>query len=143
MDAVERTLVLLKPDAVKRQLCGKIISRFERRGLNILGLKMLQITDEIAAEHYAEHVGKSFYPKLIEFITSGPVVAIALSGCGAVKVVRAMMGPTNPIDALPGTIRGDFALAMESNIIHGSDSTLSAARELAIYFTDEELVKIC
>ena len=136
MDAVERTLVLLKPDAVKRQLCGEIISRFERRGFNILGLKMLQITDEIAAEHYAEHVGKSFYPKLIEFITSGPVVAIALSGCGAVRVVRAMMGPTNPIDALPGTIRGDFALAMESNIIHGSDSTLSAARELAIYFTD-------
>lgn len=140
-DTTERTLVLLKPDAVQRKLCGEIIHRFERKGLLLSALKLLQLTPEMAATHYAEHVGKTFYLSLIKFITSGPVVAIVLTGPDAVKAVRAMMGPTNPIDALPGTIRGDYAKVMSHNIVHGSDSVDSALREIAIFFTEQEIVQ--
>jgi nucleoside-diphosphate kinase len=140
-DNAESTLVLLKPDAVQRQLCGEIIQRFERKGLLISALKLLQLTPEMAAGHYAEHIGKPFYPSLIEFITSGPVVAMVLTGPNAVKMVRTMMGSTNPVDALPGTIRGDYATVMSYNIVHGSDSTASAARETAIYFSEHEIIR--
>lgn len=140
-NAAERTLVLLKPDAVQRKLCGEIIHRFERKGLLLSALKLLQLTPELAASHYAEHVGKSFYSALVDFITSGPVVAIVLTGPNAIKIVRTMMGPTNPAEALPGTIRGDYAMVMSHNIVHGSDSAISAAREIAIYFTEQELVQ--
>jgi len=140
-NAAERTLVLLKPDAVQRKLCGEIIHRFERKGLLLAALKLLQLTPELAASHYAEHVGKSFYPALVDFITSGPVVALVLTGPNAIKIVRTMMGPTNPAEALPGTIRGDYAMVMSHNIVHGSDSAISAAREIAIYFTEQELVQ--
>ncbi|CQR74611.1 Nucleoside diphosphate kinase [Sporomusa ovata DSM 2662] len=140
-DISQNTLVLLKPDAVQRKLCGDIIQRFERKGLLLSALKLLQLTPEMAAGHYAEHKGKPFYPALIEYITSGPVVAMVLTGSNAVKIVRTMMGATNPVDALPGTIRGDYATVMSCNIIHGSDSADSAAREIAIYFTEQEIVQ--
>ncbi|TWH49047.1 nucleoside-diphosphate kinase [Sporomusa sp. KB1] len=140
-DIAQNTLVLLKPDAVQRKLCGEIIHRFERKGLLLSALKLLQLTPEMAAKHYAEHIGKPFYPALVKFITSGPVVAMVLTGSNAVKVVRTMMGPTNPVDALPGTIRGDYAKVMSYNIVHGSDSADSAAREIAIYFTEQEIVQ--
>lgn len=140
-DTIERTLVLLKPDAVQRKICGEIISRFERKGLALTALKLLALPPETAAKHYEEHLGKPFYPALIEFITSGPIVAMVLSGPNAVKVVRAMMGTTNPVDAMPGTIRGDYATVMSSNIVHGSDSIASAQREITIYFTEQELVQ--
>lgn len=138
---IENTLVLLKPDAVQRKLCGEIIHRFERRGLLISALKLLQLTPDMAANHYAEHSGKPFYPSLVKFITSGPLVAMVLSGPNAVKVVRTMMGSTNPVEALPGTIRGDYATIMSYNIVHGSDSVANAAREIAIYFTKQEIVQ--
>lgn len=140
-DNLENTLVLLKPDAVQRKLCGEIIQRFERKGLLISALKLLQLTPEMAESHYAEHVGKPFYPSLIEFITSGPVVAMVLTGPNAVKIVRTMMGSTNPVDALPGTIRGDYATVMSYNIVHGSDSAASAAREAEIYFSEHEIIR--
>lgn len=138
---IESTLVLLKPDAVQRKICGEIISRFERKGLTLAALKLLVLSPETAAKHYEEHLGKPFYPALIEFITSGPIMAMVLSGPSAVKVVRTMMGTTNPVDAMPGTIRGDYAIVMSSNIVHGSDSIASAQREIAIYFTEQELVQ--
>ena len=140
-DNLESTFVLLKPDAVQRKLCGEIIQRFERKGLLISALKLLQLTPEMAASHYAEHEGKPFYPSLIEFITSGPVAAMVLTGPNAVKMVRTMMGSTNPVDALPGTIRGDYATVMSYNIVHGSDSAASAAREAAIYFSEHEIIR--
>lgn len=139
--AIERTLVLLKPDAVQRKLCGEIISRFERKGLTLTALKLMVLTPETAAKHYEEHLGKPYFPALIEFITSGPVVAMVLSGPNAVKVVRSMMGSTNPVEAMPGTIRGDYATVMSNNIVHGSDSVTSAQREIAIYFTEQELLQ--
>ncbi|SDD40246.1 Nucleoside diphosphate kinase [Sporomusa acidovorans DSM 3132] len=138
---IESTLVLLKPDAVQRKLCGEIIHRFERRGLLISALKLLQLTPDMAANHYAEHRGKPFYPSLVKFITSGPLVAMVLSGPNAVKVVRTMMGSTNPVEALPGTIRGDYATIMSYNIVHGSDSAANATREIAIYFTKQEIIQ--
>ncbi|WP_093792000.1 nucleoside-diphosphate kinase [Sporomusa acidovorans] len=138
---MESTLVLLKPDAVQRKLCGEIIHRFERRGLLISALKLLQLTPDMAANHYAEHRGKPFYPSLVKFITSGPLVAMVLSGPNAVKVVRTMMGSTNPVEALPGTIRGDYATIMSYNIVHGSDSAANATREIAIYFTKQEIIQ--
>ncbi|WP_425061078.1 Nucleoside diphosphate kinase [Sporomusa carbonis] len=141
MDAVESTLVLIKPDAVARKICGEIISRFERRGLTLTAMKLLRITPEIAAKHYEEHREKPFYPELLEFITSGPVVAMVLTGPEAIKIVRTMMGPTNPVNAPPGTIRGDYATIMTNNIVHGSDSETSAKREINIYFTEQELVQ--
>ena len=137
---VERTFVLLKPDAVARKLTGEILGRFERKGLKTIALKLLKVTPELSKRHYAEHVSKSFYPMLEEFITSGPVVALVLEGPGAIGVVRTMLGPTNGRDAAPGTIRGDLGLSRQMNMVHGSDGPEAAAREIPIYFKAEELV---
>ncbi len=134
--ALERTLVLIKPDAMQRRLAGRILTRFEDRGLHVVGLRLLQVTPELSKEHYAEHVEKPFYPLLEEFITSGPVVAIALEGPEAISVVRGMMGSTNGRESAPGTIRGDFGLSRQMNLVHGSDGPDAATRELAIYFPD-------
>ncbi len=138
--SVQKTLILLKPDAVQRRLCGRIITRFEERGLQISALKMLKITPEQSKQHYAEHVHRPFYPQLEEFITSAPVVAMVLEGVGAVQVVRDMMGKTNGRESAPGTIRGDFGLSRQINLIHGSDSPESAEREIQIYFSQSEIV---
>ncbi|MBI1349084.1 nucleoside-diphosphate kinase [bacterium] len=140
---MERTLVLLKPDAVARRLCGEVIGRFEKRGLKLVGMKLMQVTPELSKQHYAEHVSKPFYPQLEEFITSGPIVALALEGPEAITVVRTMMGPTNGRSAAPGTIRGDFGLSRQMNLVHGSDGPDAATRELAIYFQSSELVSAC
>lgn len=138
--ALEKTLILLKPDAVQRRLCGRILTRIEERGLKLLGMKMLQVTKALAAQHYAEHVSKPFYPMLEEFITSGPVVALIVEGPEAVAVVRGMMGKTNGRESAPGTIRGDFGMSRQVNLIHGSDSTEAATREISIYFRPEEVL---
>lgn len=135
---VERTFALVKPDGVRRGLVGEIVSRFERKGLKIVAAKMLRVTPELAQRHYAEHQGKPFYPALIQHITSGPVVALALEGRSAIAVVRLLTGATNPQTAAPGTVRGDLALGITPNLLHASDSTDSAARELALYFAAEE-----
>ncbi len=137
---VERSLILFKPDAVQRKLCGELLTRIERKGLKVIGLKMLRVTPELSKQHYAEHVTKKFYPFLEEFITSGPVVAVAIEGLEAVKVMRAMMGSTNGRDSAPGTIRGDYGSSRQMNLIHGSDSPEAAHRELAIYFQPGELI---
>lgn len=139
--AAERTLILFKPDAVQRRLCGELLSRIENKGLRIVGLKMLQVTAELSKKHYAEHIHKPFYPLLESFITCGPVVALAVEGPEAVSVMRTMMGPTNGRQAAPGTIRGDFGVSRQMNLIHGSDSVEAAQRELAIYFKPEELIE--
>lgn len=136
---LERTLILLKPDAVQRGLIGEIIGRIEQRGLRIAALKLMQITPELAGRHYAEHVGKSFYDSLLKFITSSPVVALVVEGPEAVAVMRATMGKTNAREAAPGTIRGDLGISKGNNLIHGSDSLESAQREVAIFFTPEEI----
>ena len=136
----ERTFVMIKPDAHGRRLSGEILSRFERRGFTIRGLKLLRVSRDQAAQHYAEHDGKPFYPDLVEFITSAPVVAMVLEGPAAVSTVRTMMGATNPLDSAPGTIRGDYALEIGENAVHGSDSPESAEREIPIYFAEDELV---
>ena len=135
----ERSLVLLKPDAVQRGLVGRLISRLERRGLKIAGLKLMRLDLPLARRHYAEHVEKPFFTGLAEFMMSSPIVAMAVEGKGAVDAVRGAMGPTNPMSAAPGTIRGDFGVDIGRNLIHGSDSPESAERELAIFFADEEL----
>jgi nucleoside-diphosphate kinase len=137
---LERTLVLVKPDGVKRGLVGEILTRLERKGLKILAMKTLPVTPEHAQRHYAEHQGKPFYPSLIQHITSGPVVAVALEGRSAIAVVRRLTGATNPQTAEPGTVRGDLALGITTNLVHASDSPESAARELALYFTPEEYI---
>jgi nucleoside-diphosphate kinase len=137
---LERTFVMIKPDAHARRLSGEILSRFERRGFAIRGMKLLRVTREQAAQHYAEHEGKPFYPDLVEFITSAPVVAMVLEGPAAVSTVRTMMGATNPLDSAPGTIRGDYALEIGENAVHGSDSVESAEREVPIYFSESDLV---
>ena len=137
--AIPRTLVLCKPDAVQRGFVGRIISRFEEKGLKIAGLKMLQIDEALAARHYAEHLEKPFYPELLAFITASPVVALAVEGDNAVEVVRNLMGVTNPQKAGSGTIRGDFGLNLTMNLVHGSDSLASAQRELALFFEPDEL----
>jgi nucleoside-diphosphate kinase len=137
---LERTFVMIKPDAFARGLTGEILARLERRGFTIRGLKLLRVTEELAAQHYAEHIGKPFYPELVEFITSGPAVAMVVEGPAAVSTVRTMMGATNPLDSAPGTIRGDYALEIGRNIVHGSDSLESAAREIDVYFDQPELV---
>jgi len=134
--AVERTLVLCKPDAVGRGLCGEISGRLERRGVKLRGARFLKVTRPLAQQHYAEHRGKPFFAGLVSFITSGPVLALAVEGESAISVVRAMMGATNPVDSAPGTIRGDLALELSENIVHGSDSKASAKRELALFFPD-------
>lgn len=138
--ALEKSLILLKPDAVQRRLCGEIITRLENKGLKLVAMKMLMVTKELAAQHYAEHVEKPFYPMLEEFITSGPVVAIVVQGPEAVSVVRGMMGKTNGRESAPGTIRGDFGLSRQVNLIHGSDGVEAAEREIAIYFSPEEVL---
>jgi nucleoside-diphosphate kinase len=134
--AVERTLVLVKPDAVRRGLSGEIIARLERRGLVLRGAKLVQVDHELAGAHYAEHRGKDFFARLVAFITSGPTLALAVEGESAVSVVRATMGATDPAKAAPGTIRGDLGLSMPDNLVHGSDSLESAARELALWFDE-------
>jgi nucleoside-diphosphate kinase len=136
---MERTLVLVKPDGVQRGLVGEIIGRLERRGLKLIGLKMMRISRELAARHYAEHQGKPFYDGLLGFITSGPVVAMIWEGREAVTVVRSLMGSTDPLKASPGTIRGDLALDHGMNLIHGSDSAARAQSEIALFFSDAEL----
>ncbi|HLM70069.1 MAG TPA: nucleoside-diphosphate kinase [Thermoplasmata archaeon] len=135
---VERTFALVKPDGVRRGLVGEIVARLEEKGLKIVAAKMLRVTPELAQRHYAEHQGKPFYPALIQHITSGPVLALALEGRSAIAVVRLLTGATNPQTAAPGTVRGDLALGITPNLIHASDSAESAARELSLYFTPEE-----
>jgi nucleoside-diphosphate kinase len=136
---VERTLVLVKPDGVKRGLAGEILSRLERKGLKVVGAKLVWVSPDHAARHYAEHEGKPFYPGLVQHITSGPVLALALEGRSAISVVRLLTGATNPQTAAPGTIRGDLALAVTPNLIHASDAPASAERELALFFSASEL----
>lgn len=132
--AIEHTFLMVKPDGVARGLVGEVISRFERKGFALEKIRMLTIDEELARRHYAEHVDKGFFPELLEFITSGPVVAMQWSGEGAIAAARTLMGATNPADAAPGTIRGDFATVVTQNIVHGSDGSESAARELGIFF---------
>ena len=135
--AAERTLVLIKPDAVGRKLAGEILARFEGRGLDLRAAKLLTVDRQLAAEHYAEHREKPFFGELVEFITSAPTLAFVLEGESAISVVRTTMGATNPTDAAPGTIRGDLALAMPDNLVHGSDSPVSAKREIGLWFGDD------
>ena len=136
----EQTLVLIKPDAMQRRLAGEILTRFEGRGLTVRAAKLVQVDRELAEQHYAEHVEKPFFGELVEFITSSPTLVLVLEGEGAIKVVRTTMGATNPVDAAPGTIRGDLALAMPDNLVHGSDAPESAEREIGLWFTVAELV---
>lgn len=135
----ERTLLLIKPDGVQRGLVGEIIGRIEKRGFKLVGLKMLQVSKELASKHYAEHDGKPFYNNLVNFFASGPLVAIAVEGPNAITSIRKMIGATNPNEALQGTIRGDFALATTNNLVHSSDGQQSAQRELSLFFTECEL----
>ncbi len=137
---VERTLVLLKPDAVGRGLVGEIVARFERKGLELVGLKLVKLDKASAEEHYAEHRGKAFYEGLVKFITSGPLVAAVVEGRGAIRVVRQTVGPTSGQDAPPGTIRGDYGVSDRFNLVHASDGLESARREIAHFFDDGELV---
>ena len=137
---MERTLVIIKPDAVQRGLVGEIIRRLERRGLRMAGMKLLQVSEELARQHYAVHEGKPFFSGLIEFITSGPVVVMALEGTDAIAVTRATMGATAPGKALPGSIRADFGMDIGRNLVHGSDGPETAAVELTLWFKEEELV---
>ena len=137
---MEQTLVLVKPDGVQRGLIGEIITRLERRGLKLLGLKLMQMTRELAAAHYAAHEGKSFYNGLVDYITSGPIVAMVWEGKDAIAIVRKTMGATKAGEAEPGTIRGDFAVEIGRNLVHGSDGVESAAREVALFFAEGELV---
>ena len=134
--AVERTLVLCKPDAVARGLCGEIVARFERRGFTLRAARLLKVTRSLAQQHYAEHKGKPFFGELVDFITSGPVLALAVRGEDAISGVRSLMGATHPRDAAPGTIRGDLATLLSENVVHGSDSAASARRELRLFFPD-------
>ena len=133
---MEETLVLIKPDGVKRQICGEILTRYERKGLIIKAMKLLQTPKELAEEHHAEHKDKPFFGELVDFITSGPVLAFVLAGKNAVTSVRTINGATNPVDATPGSIRGDYALTMDSNVVHASDSVDSAAREIHLWFPE-------
>ncbi|MCC8351361.1 MULTISPECIES: nucleoside-diphosphate kinase [Bacillus] len=137
---MEKTFIMVKPDGVQRQLIGEILSRFERKGLQLAGAKLMRVTEQMAEKHYAEHQGKPFFGELVEFITSGPVFAMVWEGENVVEVTRQLIGKTNPKEALPGTIRGDFGMFVGKNIIHGSDSLESAEREIHIFFKDEELV---
>lgn len=137
---MEKTFVMLKPDALQRGLSGEIIGRLEKRGLKPVAMKMMSISREMAEEHYEEHKDKPFFGELVNFITSAPVIAMVWEGQGAVQLVRNMMGKTDPREALPGTIRGDYGIFMGNNIIHGSDSLQSAAREIALFFNENELI---
>lgn len=136
---MERTFLMIKPDAVQRNLIGEIISRIENKGLKLVGGKLMQVPQELAEKHYSEHEGKPFYNNLISFITSAPVFAMVVEGEDAVAVSRHIIGSTNPSDAIPGSIRGDLGLTVGRNIIHGSDSVESAQREISLWFNDEEV----
>jgi nucleoside-diphosphate kinase len=138
--ALERTLVIIKPDGVQRGLVGPILTRLEARGLKIAGLKLVQVSEALAARHYAEHEGKPFYPGLLKYITSGPVIVACVEGSSAVQMVRNSVGATNPLNAVPGTIRADLALDIGRNLIHASDAPETAERELALWFGPDELV---
>ena len=137
---MEQTLIILKPDAIQRRLVGRIVQRFEDKGLALTAMKLMQIPRELAERHYAPHKGKPFYPGLIEYITSGPVVVMVLSGNRAIDIARTLMGKTFGYEAAPGTIRGDFGLSRQMNLMHGSDSVDAAKREIDVYFRTEELV---
>lgn len=138
---MQKTFIMLKPDTVQRNLVGEIICRFEKKGLKLVALKMLEISREMAGKHYAEHQGKPFFDDLVNFITSGPVVAMIWEGGEAIQVARKMMGNTDPLEAPTGTIRGDYGLFMGNNIIHGSDSPESAAKEIALFFSPAEIIR--
>jgi nucleoside-diphosphate kinase len=133
---MERTLILVKPDAFARNLTGEIIARFERKGLRLIALKLMTMSRDLAAQHYAEHEGKPFYDELVSFITSAPLVAMVLEGDQAIEAARQVIGATNPLQATTGSIRGDYAIAVGQNMVHGSDATESAAREVALFFPD-------
>jgi nucleoside-diphosphate kinase len=137
---MERSLILIKPDAVQRGLAGEIIHRFERRGLRIVAMKMLLVDEELAGRHYAVHKEKSFFKELVAFITSSPIIAAVLEGEKAVEVIRQTMGKTNAAEAAPGTIRGDFAIDLQQNLVHGSDSLENAKKEISIFFSEKELM---
>jgi nucleoside-diphosphate kinase len=136
---MERTLVLFKPDCVQRRIMGQILSRFEDKGLNVIALKMMQVTPALSKQHYAEHVSKPFYGGLEKFITASPIVAIVLEGLEVIRVVREMLGATNGLKAAAGTIRGDYSSSRQMNLVHASDGPEAAAREIALYFKPEEL----
>ncbi len=137
---MERTLIILKPDAVQRRLIGRVLQRFEDKGLTVAGMKLMRISRELAEEHYAPHKEKPFYPPLLEYITSGPVVVLVLQGPRCIAIARTLMGATFGYEAAPGTIRGDFGASRSFNLVHGSDSSESAAKEIALYFRDDELL---
>ena len=134
--AVEQTLILAKPDAIRRSLAGEIVARFERRGFTLRAARLVQVDEELAQQHYAEHAEKPFFGDLISFITSGPTLAFVLEGEGAIATCRTTIGATNPAEAAPGSLRGSFALAMPNNLVHGSDSPEASAREIGIWFPD-------
>jgi nucleoside-diphosphate kinase len=138
--AAERTLILIKPDAVARGLAGEILGRIERRGCTLRAGKLLRVSRDLGERHYAEHSEKPFFGELVDFITSGPTFALVVEGEGAISTLRTTIGATNPADATPGSIRGDLALAMPNNLVHGSDSHESAEREISLWFSDDELV---
>jgi nucleoside-diphosphate kinase len=138
--AVERTLILVKPDGVERALAGEILARFERRGFTMRAAKLVRVTDDLAERHYAEHAEKPFFGELVEFITSGRTLALVLEGEGAIATARSTIGATDPAQSAPGSVRGDLALSMPNNLVHGSDSAESAEREIALWFGDDELV---
>jgi nucleoside-diphosphate kinase len=133
---LERTLILVKPDAFARGLTGEVIARFERKGLRIVALKHMRVERELAEQHYAEHAEKPFFGELVEFITGGPLVAMVLEGYEAVKAARQVIGATNPLEAAPGSIRGDYALEVQTNLVHGSDGPESSAREIGLFFPE-------
>ena len=137
---MERSLVLLKPDAVQRGLVGRLISRLEQRGLKLVGMKLIHMDEDLANQHYSDHVNKPFFPGLVKFITSSPLVAIVAEGERAVEIVRSLMGNTAPLDSPIGTIRGDLALSVGLNLIHGSDSVESASREIKLFFSPDEII---
>ncbi|MGM9966957.1 MULTISPECIES: nucleoside-diphosphate kinase [unclassified Rummeliibacillus] len=137
--AIQKTFLMVKPDGVKRQLVGDIVDRFERKGFVLKGAKLMQISQELAEKHYAEHAERPFFGELVEFITSGPVFAMVWEGENVISVARLMMGATNPAESAPGTIRGDYSTTVSHNVIHGSDSLASAEREIGLFFKEEEL----
>lgn len=136
MSAIEKTLVLVKPDGVKKHICGEVISRFERKGLEVEAIKMIQVPEELAKKHYAEHEGKGFFKDLIAFITSGPVLVMVIKGENAVAAVRQINGATDPLKAVPGSIRGDFATSIDENVVHASDVPETAEREIGLWFPE-------
>ena len=136
---MERTLILLKPDCVQRRLMGRVLARFEDKGLNIIAMKMMRVTPELAKKHYAEHVTKGWYPTLEEFITGGPIVAAVVEGLEVIRVVREMLGATSGLKAAPGTVRGDFSSSRQMNLVHASDGPEASAREISLYFQDAEI----